>query len=77
MLAWALTIHKSQGMTLDKVTVECDGIWEAGQMYTAISRARDLKGLQLQGYSENDRISPSKDVIRFLRTTLPNQIPNV
>ena len=50
-LAWALTVHKSQGATLDKVCVQLDGCKTAGQTYVALSRARSPDGLQVKGYS--------------------------
>ena len=52
-LAWALTVHKSQGATLDCVCVQLDGCFAPGQAYVALSRARSPEGLQVKGYSPN------------------------
>ena len=49
-LAYGLTIHKSQGMTLDSVYVHCQGIFQSGQLSVAISRAKKSHGVQLEDY---------------------------
>jgi ATP-dependent DNA helicase PIF1 len=45
MLAWALTVHKCQGMSLDQVEMNLDDCFENGQAYVSISRARSMNGL--------------------------------
>jgi ATP-dependent DNA helicase PIF1 len=49
-LAWAVTIHKSQGTTLDETWMDIRGLWEPGQAYVALSRATSPKGLYIEGW---------------------------
>jgi ATP-dependent DNA helicase PIF1 len=63
--AWAITIHKSQGATMDKALIDAgQTIFACGQMYVALSRVRSLDGLFLQDFRP-EKIKINKKVVDF------------
>ena len=65
ILAWALTIHKSQGATMDAIEVDAgSGIFECGQTYVALSRVKSLEGLYLSAF-DITRIKVNRKVQEF------------
>lgn len=63
-LAYAITVHKSQGMTFDNLVVNMDRIFDYGQAYVALSRTKTLEGLTLKGFNHN-LIAANDEVVEF------------
>ena len=64
-LAWATTIHKSQGSTLTSAELILGKAFNYGQIYVALSRVRDIKGLWIADNVENLKVRASPEVLSF------------
>ncbi len=64
-LAWAITVHKSQGLTFSKAIIDVGSAFAPGQVYVALSRLRALDGLILRTRIDPSVVSTDKDVVAF------------
>jgi len=67
-LAWAITIHKSQGLTFDKVIIDVGEAFAPGQVYVALSRCTTLDGIVLQSHIRSNRMFSDERIVRFSKT---------
>ncbi|MGC5743031.1 helix-turn-helix domain-containing protein [Chryseobacterium sp. NFX27] len=71
-LAWAVTIHKSQGLTFDNVIIDAGKSFTAGQVYVALSRCRTLEGIVLKSKITPEVIFKDSRILQFQGSTLAN-----
>lgn len=71
-LAWAVTIHKSQGLTFDKVIIDAGKSFTAGQVYVALSRCRTLEGIVLKSKITPEVIFKDNRILKFQGETHAN-----
>ena len=71
-LAWAVTIHKSQGLTFDRLIVDAGKSFASGQVYVALSRCRTLEGIVLKSKISKDVIFSDRRVAKFQDATHAN-----
>ena len=70
-LAWAVTIHKSQGLTFDKVIIDAARAFAAGQVYVALSRCRTLEGIVLSSPLDYVELDNDPSVLRYTDSQPP------
>ena len=65
-LAWAITVHKSQGMSIDYLKVDLSKVFADGQTYVALSRARSKEGLEVRGFSD-EKVNADERALEFYK----------
>lgn len=76
-LAWAVTIHKSQGLTFDSAIIDAGKSFVAGQVYVALSRVRTLNGLILRSKISTDSLRSNTAVINYMNPAKEEELDNI
>ncbi|KAI9115688.1 hypothetical protein K1719_013357 [Acacia pycnantha] len=77
LLAWALSIHKCQGMTLDRIHTNLSSAFGCGMVYVALSRVRSLKGLHLSGFTRSKIQANPKTLFESIRSVSVSKFAQV
>lgn len=64
-LAWAITVHKSQGLTFDKVAIDIEDAFTSGQVYVALSRCRSLEGITMLSPINRSSLAVNANVVDY------------
>ena len=72
-LAWAITIHKSQGLTFEKAIIDAAASFAHGQVYVALSRCKTLEGMVLTSRLGNDSIISDREIDQFVLSSERNK----
>ena len=76
-LAWAITVHKSQGLTLENAIVDLNRSFAAGQVYVALSRCTSIEGLSLRSKLTLENVFVDQRIIEFAETEIDdNELDN-
>jgi hypothetical protein len=73
-LAWAITVHKSQGLTFEKVVADLGAAFCSGQVYVALSRCTSFGGLVLKTKIDNNAIKTAPEVLKFAENETPGTL---
>lgn len=76
-LAWAVTIHKSQGLTFDSAIIDAGKSFVAGQVYVALSRVRTLNGLILKSKIGTDSLRSNTEVINYMKPVNEEELDRI
>ncbi len=68
-LAWAITVHKSQGLTFDKAIIDVSSAFTHGQAYVALSRCRNLEGMILRSPIKQENIITDPKIVNFTQAS--------
>ncbi len=75
-LAWAITVHKSQGLTFERAIIDVQGVFAHGQVYVALSRCKNLEGLVLKSKISTKQIIRDNNVNLFNKNAEENEPDN-